>query len=203
EERRPLAVWYDTVTVVRGGNGEMLRRVQRIVREDGSTTVLVNEADRRTLLPRRTTARRDDGEPFIDLSFDGTRVEGRRPLLPQNGGPGAAVPVELSLDLPRPVYDWRWWGLLIAALPLDRGYEARMLSFATEATLPSPLLWITARVVGEEPVGRVECWVVEVDAGAPWTLWIARGGEAAPVQRIRVDRPDGAAVLWEPLSGSD
>lgn len=40
-------------------------------------TVLVNEADRETLLPIRTVVQRGDDEPFIDLRFQGHRVTGR------------------------------------------------------------------------------------------------------------------------------
>lgn len=197
--RRPLAVWYDTVSVIERDGGEVLRRVQHIVPAHGPPTVLVNEADRTTLLPRWTSARVGDEDPFIDLRFEGHRVLGRRPLVPHNGGPGDQVPVSMTLELPGPVYDWRWWGLLAAALPLEADYATRFLAFATESNVGSPLILITVRVVGEASVGHVRCWVVELEAGAPWTVWIAREGSVAPVQRIRIEQPDGSALLWESI----
>lgn len=200
-EQDPLAVWYDTTTVVAGEGGEVLRRVQWIVPEEGEPTILLNEADRATLLPLRTSARPADGEPFIDLRFAGTRVSGTRPILPHNGSPAEAVRAEFELELPEPAYDWRWWGILIAALPLESDYEARFLAFATETNVGSPLIWITARDTGEGRVGSVACWVVEVQAGAPWTLWIARDRDGPPVHRIRIEQPDGSAVVWEPFEG--
>lgn len=52
------------------------------------------------------------------------------------------------------------------------------------------LVWIAARIVGEEQVGSMPCWVVQVDAGAPWTLWIVKSRQVAPVQQIRIEQPD-------------
>lgn len=203
-ERQPLAVWYDTTAVVERGGERLLRRVQWIVPDEGDATVLLNEADRRSLLPRRSRAGPPDGEPFIDLRFEDTRVIGTRPLLPLNGSPADVVSVDIELSLASPLYDWRWWGVLVAALPLEPDYAARFLAFATETNVGSPLIWITARVVGEEEAGGVPCWVVEVDAGAPWTLWISKDRALAPVRRIHIEQPNGSAVLWEsmPAGGS-
>lgn len=196
-ERRALAVWCDTVTVVQQDGREVLRRVQKIITQGAPTTVLVNEADRVSLLPLRTTARIGDGEPFIDVRFDGSRVSGRRLLLPHNGGPADLVSAEMALDLGEPLYDWRWWGLLAAAQPIEANYVSRFMAIATEPTIESPLVWVTVRVVGEEQVGNVPCWVVEVEAGAPWTLWIAKSREKPPIQRVSIEQPDGSALLWE------
>lgn len=199
---RATAVWYDTVSVVERGGRQVLRRVQSIVADGGPTTVLVNEADRVTLLPLRAVARTGDAAPFIDLRFSERRVSGRRPLLPHNGRPGDQLPVDMSLELPGPAWDWRWWGLLVAAMPLERDFSGRFLAFATESSLGAPLLLVTVRVTGEEPVGEVASWVVEVEAGTPWTLWIAKDRAEAPVQRIRVAQPDGGAMVWEPLGSA-
>jgi hypothetical protein len=43
------------------------------------------------------------------------------------------------------------------------------------------------------------CWVVQADGGAPWTLWIVKSREVAPVQQIRIEQPDGSVLLWERL----
>ena len=147
----------------------------------------------------RTTAAANEGKPFIDLRFEGNRVEGDRLLLPLNGSPSNQVAVKMSLELPDPVYDWRWWGLLIAALPLEPDFARQFLAFASESDVGSPLIIITARVSGSENVGNIPCWVVNVDAGVPWTLWIARIHTAAPVQRIQIDQPDGSRLMWDPL----
>lgn len=163
-DRRLLANWHDTITVVRGDGQELLRRVQWILPEGGEATVLINEADRATLVPRRAVAGPVDGEPFIDL---------------------------------------RWWGVLVAALPLEPDYAARFFVFATELGIESPLAWITARVVGDEMIDGVSCWVVDVDAGRPWTLWIAQDRERHPVRRIRIQEEDGSALLWEMIAESD
>lgn len=197
--RTPLAVWHDTVSVVDGDGGSVLRRVQRVVPQKGPVTTLLNDADRETLRPLRTVARRGDDEPFIDLRFEGRRLTGHRPFLPRNAAPGESVPVRIEMDFPEPLYDWRWWGLLVAAQPLTPGYASRFLAFATEANVEPFLLWVTARVAGEEAVGDVPCWRVEVEAGAPWTFWIAKRRDQPPVQRIRIAQPNGDLVVWEPL----
>lgn len=202
--RQPLAIWYDTTSVVERGGERLLRRLQWIVPAEGSATLLLNEAERETLLPRRAMAHRAGGEPFIDLQFQEARVTGARPILPHNGSLAEPVPVELSLNLPSPAYDWRWWGVLAAALPLEPGFAARFLAFSTETNVESPLIWITARVTGEDQIDGISCWVVSVEAGAPWTLWIAKSPDEPPVQRIHIAQPDGTTMVWESIrEGSD
>ncbi|MEX0691695.1 MAG: hypothetical protein WD043_07625 [Gemmatimonadales bacterium] len=197
--RTPGPVWYDTVSVVRRAGTDMLRRVQVIV-DSTRQTVLVNEAERAGFRPRLTTAAIRGSEPFLELHFDGARVSGKRQVLPRNGRPQDQVSAEFTLALPQPVFDWRWWGLLAAAQPLEANYASRFLTFAAESMVESFLMWITMRVVGEEAVGDIPCWVVALDAGAPWTLWIAKRGEVAPVQRIRIVQGDGTTMFWEPIS---
>jgi uncharacterized protein (TIGR02246 family) len=72
-----LSVWADTVRVGERDGRETLVRVQHIHPRQGPASVLVNEVDRETLAPIRTTAARGGGEPFVDLRFDGRRVSGR------------------------------------------------------------------------------------------------------------------------------
>jgi hypothetical protein len=105
----------------------------------------------------------------------------------------------MEMEFSEPMYDWRWWGILVAAQPLKTGYASRFLAFATEANVEPFLMWVTARVVGEEAVGDVACWLVEVEAGTPWTFWVARRRDQAPIQRIRIAQVNGDVVVWEPL----
>jgi hypothetical protein len=161
--RTPGAVWYDTVSVVTRGGTEFLRRVQVVV-DSARRTVLINEAERAGFLPRLTTAAIAGSEPFIELRFDGPRVSGKRQVLPKNGLPRDQVTAEFTLALPQPVFDWRWWGLLAAVQPLEANYASRFLTFASESIVESFLMWIAMRVVGEEPVGDIPCWVVRLKA---------------------------------------
>ena len=200
-----LSVWADTVRVGERDGRETLVRVQHIHPRQGPASVLVNEVDRETLAPIRTTAARGGGEPFVDLRFDGRRVSGRRPVTPANGGAADQVPVEMTLVLPDPIFDWRLWGLFVAAMPLEAGYRARFLAYASEFPVGSPLLLVGVHVVGEEEVetaaGPVLCHLVEVAAGVPWTLWIRKEPGGGPVVQIRIEQFDGNVLWWRPLMG--
>jgi hypothetical protein len=198
-----ISVWADTVRLGERDGRETLVRAQHIHPRQGPEGVLVNEVDRETLVPIRTTAASDGGVPFVDLCFEGRRVTGRRPVTPANGGPADQVPVEMTIELPEPVFDWRLWGLLVAAMPLEEGYRARFLAYASEFPIGSPLVLIGVEVVGEESVetssGPVPCHVVDVEAGVPWTLWIRKEARGAPVVQIRIRQADGNVLWWRPL----
>jgi len=203
EDTEEVSVWADTVRVEERDGRATLVRVQHIHPRQGPESVLVNEVDRETLAPIRTTAARVGAEPFVDLRFKGALVTGRRPVTPANGGPGDQVPVEMTIELPEPVFDWRLWGLLVAAMPLEEGYRARFLAYASEFPVGSPLLLIGVEVIGEESVetssGPVPCHVVDVEAGVPWTLWIRKEAPGAPVIQIRIRQADGNVLWWRPL----
>jgi hypothetical protein len=62
-----ISVWADTVRVGERDGRETLVRVQHIHPRQGPESVLVNEVDRETLAPIRTSAARDSEELFVDL----------------------------------------------------------------------------------------------------------------------------------------
>jgi hypothetical protein len=74
--------------------------------------------------------------------------------------------------------------------------------FASEPNVESFLLWVTAHVAGEESVGPIPCWIVDLDAGVPWRLWTSKSQDVPPVQRIRIHQANGNVVMWEPLERS-
>jgi hypothetical protein len=62
---------------------------------------------------------------------------------------------------------------------------------------------ITLEVSGRETIdlgerGKVECYVVRVDAGTPWTFWISRTRRPVPVVQLKIESRDGAAWWWKP-----
>lgn len=95
--------------------------------------------------------------------FDGKRYT--RTVEPDPG----AEPVVTEGELPNPMFEGSALGLVIAALPLELDYEARLpvamnLQLAEEHTL----YHVRVRVTGEEEFAwkrgkRVSAWVVEVD----------------------------------------
>jgi hypothetical protein len=204
-ERR-IGAWEDEVDFLERGGRQLLRRRQRAVYGERRSTHL-DEVDRETLAP--LLARYEaNGVLAAESRYDGTRLVGRE-LAPSLSAPvGEPAAVGLTVELPRPVFDWHLWGVLLASLPLGDGYRASFLAHTT-SDVDAPLLrWISLRVMGREPVRRsadesVECFVVEVDAGTPWTFWISTDRRPVPVVQLRIVSPDGMVRWWRPPAAGD
>lgn len=204
---RTVGRWEDAVRMIHRDGEEILHRLQSVHRPDEPTVVHTQEARRGSLAPLFTTVRRGSDPPHIEIRFAGRRITARHPLTPHARGPAAGVPVGLELTTPEPVFDWRLWGLLVAAMPLDSGYAASFLAYSSEPPVASPLLWVTVRVTGREVIvdpanGSMPCHVVEVDAGVRWRFWIATERDGPPIRQIRILQPDGSEHWWLPAGGS-
>lgn len=197
-----LGLWHDRVEIIHRAGVEILHRVQRTEpRDDRPALVVLNEMRRDTMAPIRSRfAHGSDSAAFLDVRFDGRTLTGTMPIAPADGAP---MPVSFSLTTPEPVFDWTQWGLLLAALPLEEGYTARFTGFNNDPN-QAPLLTVTVHVEGSERVpvpqrGDVECFVVNVHAGIPWTFWIAQDRRAGPpIIKIRIDDSPGQRRWWTP-----
>lgn len=200
---RILSTWHDEVTVEDVAGREVLKRVQHVVRADGKQRDFYNAVDRRSLAPIRYREGPSGSAPDVDLFFDGAQVSGHRRIVPHNQVGTPPVPVEIQLTLPEPAFDWQLWGLLAAALPLDEDLSVRFLAHISSAVVESPLIWVTAEVIGQAQVplpggATVPTWIVRTDAGVPWTLWIARDPAVPPIVQICIPGADGSVRWWIP-----
>lgn len=151
-------------------------RVQTMRSPMAGTVVDSAWLDRRTLAPLRRHSLDVGGE--TRLRFQGPAVQGS--VHP----PGDTARV-LSQRFEAPVFDANPLDLVIRALPLTRGYRARLPAY--DPSLGGRIV-VAVRVVGSERVevdGRqVDAWVVEAtrdDRAA--RFWIERDGRAVLGQR--------------------
>jgi hypothetical protein len=199
-ERR-VGTWDDRVELETRGGREVLRRIQNSKTEKG-TSVHLDEVDRRTLQPIRARYE-SNGTVVSDATWDGRRLTARDIITPLGLPASERMPVTLTVEFPRPVFDWHLWGVLLSSFPLADGYEAAFLAHTTSDAEAPLVRRFTLKVVGREtvdlgPRGSVECYVVRVEAGTPWTFWISTTRRPVPVVQLKIEARDGVAWWWRP-----
>lgn len=151
-------------------SGVWLRRVQRIQR--GSAQVIdssVTEAH--TLAPRLHRSL----QPMrrITLDFNGRRVRG-------SVGPVDAPPVPFDTVLPMPAFDSGNWDLLVRALPLAKGYAARLAVFDVDGGLRAYQIQVTGSTVVQDEEAHVVIFTFA--RGRESVVWI--GKQSGQILRI-------------------
>lgn len=171
------------VLVVRGDG-----RVSRVQTVQRGSWALVDStvAEERTLAPR--IHRSHQSTRTVSLDFAGARVNGRAVS-------GDSVqPVSAVLE--RPAFDSGNWDLVVRALPLRRGFAARVAVFDHEA---AGLAWYPVCVVGQEAAGPhgIPAWRVEARLSrSTITLWVDRA--TRDVIRFESTLQNGAILRQEP-----
>ena len=198
---RIVGTWDDRVEIVQRDGRSILRRTQSSKTATGTSGHL-DEVDRKTLQPLRARYEAN-GTVVSDSTWEGRRLTSRDVTTPAGRTAGDRVPVTLSVEFPEPVFDWHLWGMLLSSFPLEDGYEAAFLAHTTSDAEAPLLRRIAFRVAGRETIdlgerGRVDCFVVAVDAGTPWTFWISRTRRPVPVVQLKIEARDGAAWWWRP-----
>ena len=196
-----LGTWDDRVEIVKRDGRPVLRRIQNSKTATG-TSAHLDEVDQKTLQPLRARYEAN-GNVVSDATWDGRRLTARDITTPAGLPSTERVPVTLSVEFPKPVFDWHLWGVLLSSFPLEDGYEAEFVAHTTSDSEAPLLRRITFQVAGRETIdlgerGKVECHVVRVDAGAPWTFWISMTRRPVPVVQLKIESRDGASWWWRP-----
>ncbi len=198
---RLVGTWDDRVEIVKRDGRNVLRRTQNSKTATG-TSAHLDEVDQKTLQPLRARYE-SNGTVVSDAIWDGRRLTARDITTPAGLPATERLPVTMSVEFPKPVFDWHLWGVLLSSFPLDDGYEAAFLAHTTSDSEAPLLRRITFRVTGRETIdlgdrGKVECHVVQVDAGTPWTFWISKTRRPVPVLQLKIESRDGVAWWWRP-----
>ncbi len=195
--------WRDEISFYSKEEREILKRVQHVAYTN-SVAIQQDEVFRDNLQHVHLTIFNPGEDPHTDICYEGNRIWGKKIFrvdgLPQMG----QLPMPFSYELPKPVFDWHLWGVLISGFPLQEGYAARFLAHESYSYLPGDFRWYTVNVTGTERIdggkwGKVNCFIVQVKAEVAWKLWIAVDKTIAPVQQIRIDNTDGTQFWWKPL----
>jgi hypothetical protein len=181
-QEQPIGTVEETIAVDSLAGRAVLRRV---LRTETAMGVQADSAwlDPATLAPLR---RRSGGLRAARLDWADGRVRGQ--ATPPSGG--AARVVDAALE--RPAFDVAALDLVVASLPLARGYATRLPVYVPDA---GGVVEATVEVVGSEPVRvggvDVEAWKVATNAGGQRvTWWIADDSR----QTARVARDAGAGA---------
>lgn len=198
----PLDVWTREIRIEPDKSG--VRRLHIVQHWDGATPGTVKTLDSwfelGTFRPfthvRRTTGK--DGVTKIEgFDFKPDRTVGLADL---EGNSQAAYDVAS----PQPTFNFETDMEFLQALPLAKGYEARIVFHHPGGGAPAPYVF---KVVGSEVLtssagGKVDCWVVTTDYNRPdWkptTFWLAKDSQV--VIKNASPAPDGSTwvktLLW-------
>jgi len=193
-----LGIWEDRVEFATRDGRRILRRIQRSIRVNGAIGTHLDEVDAVTLEPIRV-AQTESGWPPVDLAYDKRQVRGTDVWKVAGAGDGPPIPVRIDIEFPEPVFEWHLWGVLLSAFPLDDGFSARFVAHNAGDPDAPRLRLFSVRVSGREEVdlgslGRVECFVVHVDDGEAWTLWISTTRRPRPVIQLKIEGRD--QIRW-------
>ena len=175
--------WTDRLTVEGAGAERVLTRRQEI-QDPGVERVLINRFRARDMRPLSFELQSAEGQTMTRVEFEdkALRVFAAGQEDPQ------VVP------LAEPVFDWFLYGLLVAAFPLDEGYQVRFPALSTVLSPVTRHLTVLGKELVPGPGGNpTPCWKTEGDEGL--TFWIS---ENAPyVLRVLKQVPDGSTVSRE------
>src|SRR5262245_42830595 len=193
---RLVGTWDDQVEIEMRNGRSVLRRIQKSRTATGTSGHL-DEVDQKTLQPIRARYEAN-GTVMSDASWEGRKLTARDITTPAGLPASERIPVTLSVEFPKPVFDWHLWGVLLSSFPLADGYEAAFIAHTTSDSEAPLLRRFTFRVAGRETVdlgerGKVECYVVQVDAATPWTFWISTTRKPAPVLKLKIESKEGGA----------
>lgn len=209
----PIATWHDQVEIIEQDGKQLLKRTQYVEFEpdiNRPNTTHLDLVDARTLLPVQTVVKNTQTDSIRysiqwSVEYDKYKIRGQRPFAVEGTGSPKSLSADFSFTLDEPIYDWHLWGLLVAGLPLEDNKRYRFLAFLSEpGATGSPFISIRTELIGSESIrseqwGKVDCRIVDVDAGQPWRLWISKSDTVAPIQQIRITRPDGGYTWWRPV----
>lgn len=151
-------------------SGVWLRRVQRIQR--GSAQLIDSSVtDAHTLAPRMHRSLQPTRR--ITLDFSGRRVRG-------SVGPVDAPPVPFDTVLAMPAFDSGNWDLLVRALPLAKGYAARLAVFDVDGGLRAYQIQVTGSTVVQDEEAHVVIFTLA--RGRESVVWV--GKQSGQILRI-------------------
>lgn len=192
------AVWKDELRLLQKAGSEQLERTQTAVfTKDGlkvGETKTVNVCDRNTLAPISRYYSRHASVPGQE---EETQVEfhGRQVRFSQNKNGSNSTSTQELLE---PVFDFfgGMYGILLAALPLKRGFAGQLPSLDEDGPR---LEWITFQVGDQEEVeagqqSKLRAWVVNAATKqGPMKFWIS----PAPPYIIKLEyTQNDAGLVW-------
>ncbi len=196
-----VGTWDDRVQIVQRNGRSILRRTQHSKTARG-TSAHLDEVDQKTLQP--LLARYEsNGTVLSNATWEGRRLAASELTTPAAMPATERLPVTLSVEFPKPVFDWHLWGVLLSSFPLADGYEAAFLAHTTADSEAMLLRRFTFKVERRETVdlgerGKVECYVVRIEAGTSWTFWISTTRRPHPVVKLKIETPQGVTRWWIP-----
>lgn len=195
-------VWNDEISFYKLGGREILKRIQHIHYVD-KITIQEEDVYRDSLNHIHLMIYDSGKNPHTDINYDNKKIWGRKVFRIAGLKEIELMSAPFSYELPQPVFDWHLWGILIAGFPLKVGYSARFLAHESYSYLPGDFRWFTIKVTGTDVIdggkwGKINCYIVEVNAEVFWKIWIAIDKTIAPVQQIRIDNTDGVKFWWKP-----
>ena len=198
---QPLDVWTREIRIEPDKAG--VKRLHIVQHWDGATAGTVKTLDSwfelGTFRPftheRRTTK---DGQTKVEgFDFKPDRIVGLKDL---EGNTQAAYDVAA----PQPTFNFETDMELLQALPLAKGYEARIVFHHPGGGPPAPYIF---KVTGSETLtssagGGIDCWIVTTDYNRPdWkptTFWLAKDSQVV-VKNVS-PAPDGSVwvktLIW-------
>lgn len=198
----PLDVWTREIRIEPDKAG--VKRLHIVQHWDGATPGTVKTLDSwfelgtfRPFTHERRTTGKDGVTKTEGFDFRPDRVVGLKDL---EGNSQAAYDVAS----PEPAFNFETDMEFLQALPLAKGYEARIVFHHPGGGAPAPYVF---KVTGSEVLtssagGKVDCWVVTTDYNRPdWkptTFWLAKDSQV--VIKNASPAPDGSVwvktLLW-------
>lgn len=197
-------IWNDEVSIYTDNSGREILRRKQTVEYAESTSIQEEEVYRDNLRHIYLKIYNAGKEPHTDIHYSDNKIWGKKVFRIAGLDDFEQISMPFSFELPRPVFDWHLWGILVSGFPLKENYSARFLAHESYSYFPGDFRWYILKVIGRETIdggkwGEVDCWKVELDAEVRWILWIAVKKNVAPVQQICIYDFDGSELWWKPL----
>lgn len=126
--------WHDTLSFYEKDGEPILRREQGIDYLAGTGTVIqLEEVNRDTLAPRCLNIRNANELPHTEIFYQGNLIRGTKLVNVEGLAERQRIPIQFSLQLPEPVFDWHLWGILVSGFPLQPDYQAQFLTRMSSA----------------------------------------------------------------------
>jgi len=203
-EEKKRGEWEDEIKLSKKNDKDTLIRIGNVYFADGIRQYHYDEAYRENMIPIYSEIKDvTSNEYLMKVNYDGNKISGFKRFSVEETDRNNRLPAYYTYEIDRLVFDWHWWGLLIASFPLKENYTARFLAHTSTGYSYSPFRWISFTVTGKEKInagkwGKINCWVIKINAEVPWTIWVSTDQNIAPVLQLEVKMPE-AVQRWKSI----
>ncbi len=189
-ETTPNGIWTDYGQLITLEGKTYFHRVQDLYDPNMNLKdTWINMVEHKTLIPVSFSRINPKGG-FSYYQFEGNIIKGSTNLNTKEG-----KIKEINENVKEKVFDWNLYGILLAGLPLKKGFIAKLPFYNAQA---NALQWLVIHVKAPEVMAlpgnkKIKAWKIETNQNL--IFWISN--KAPYVIKLELDLKNNGKLVWE------